>query len=433
MEQRGDSFSESLLEREYVHVQRVYYPINISFTFIDSSTISKAKHRVIKLSPAIERLVQLKMNSPEDNLKVYRRAPFVSAILLVASFLISSFLPCYYMMVAAQTDVPTGFALVTYWIFWTSLLFAVAMLCWNYYDMKEKGRQRRSARLMDEYRVHPSHLKPIFLESLVLYTYLTILLYTSGHIENVLICHVQIITLAFSFCFKIGRNITFTRNMMIAFAVVAAGMFFGVLYFHTLKDDYNAWKGFLAIAGAFLGGFFWLKNIDGGGETNLFVKLLVMNLLNILTSFVLALFFCGITGLFSFFFAHFWTLLVFVALLLLAFNLKSQVITLYEDLIPTVLYIFEPLCLYFYWEVFVRLGQSEVEGRQPLAEFVSFFFTRFLVVLALIVAPQVWMMIEMKRNELNFEGGKIGMKNVERDQMKIEHWKLIKRLNLDRA
>lgn len=433
MEVKTDSYSENLLEREFVHVQRVYYPITLSFTFIDSSTISNAKHRVIKLSPAIEKVIKIKMNSPEDNLKVYRRSILVSHILLVLSFLISSFLPCYFMMLAAETTVAAGFELVTYWIFWCSLLFGVVMLAWNYWQMKQLTRMRRATKLIDDYRIRPSRFKPIILESLILYTYLTILLYTSGHIENVLICHVQIIALAFSFCFKVGRNITLTRNMMIAFLVVSGGMFFAVLYFGTLKSDYSSIKGVLAIIGAFLGGFFWLKNADGAEETNLFVKLLVINILNIVTSFILIIFFCSFSGLFVFFFSHFLAIIGFVGLLLLAFNLKSKVILLYEDLIPTVLYIFEPLCLYFYWEVFVRIGEAQSAGGNWLTEFINFIFTKFLLVLILIIAPQVWMVIEMKRNELNFEGGKIGMKNVERDQMKLEHLRLIKRLNLDRS
>lgn len=432
MELKTDSYSESLLEREYVHVQRVYYPITVCFTFIDSSTIASAKYRLIKLSPALERVFKLKMNSPEDNLKLFRYSPVIAAIILAGSFVLSAALPFVFMMVAASTQSASGFELVTYWIFWASLLFGGLMLLWNYWQSRKRVFARRTSKLIDEYRVRKSQLKPIFLESLVLYFYLTILFYTSTHIENVLICHVQVIALALSFCFKVGRNLTLTRNLLYAFAGVAGGLVLSVAYFGTLKDDYSSWKGVLAIFGAFLGGLFWLKNHDGADETNLYVKLLVINIMNVGTSLILTIFFCSFGGLFAFLFARFWSLVIFVLMLFFAFYLKSQVVLIYEDLIPTMLYTFEPLLLYFYWEIFVRLGQTESAGLNVWSEFISFLFSKFLVVVAIMIAPQLWAIVEMKRNELNFEGGKIGMKGVERDQMKLEHLKLIKRLNLER-
>lgn len=431
MEIKNESFSESLLEREYVHIQRVYYPITISFTFMDASTLSNAKNRLIKISAFFERLFDIKMNSPEDNLKVYRRAPWISHILLVLSFLLSAFLPFYFMMFAS-TSPSTSYRVVTYWMFWVSLLFSGALFVNSYREMEQQRKKKRITKFFEEYKIKKSQMKEIILESLVLYFYLSILFYTSEHIENVLICHVQIIAIVFRFCFKVGRNITLSRNMMVAFVVVALGMFVSVIYFKNLKTDYNAWKGILAIVAAFLGGIFWLKNMEGTNETNLYIKLLVINLCNIIISLVLVIFFFSISELFDFLFNNLLTLLLFVILLYCAFWLKSTVILLYEDLIPTLLYIFEPLCLYFYWELFVRLGETSEAGKNVLWEFVIFFFSKFCFVLIFIIAPQIWLIIEIKRNEVNLEGGKIGMKHTDRDQMKLEHLKLLKKIKIDK-
>ena len=430
MQIKKDSYSEMLLEQRYIDVQKIFYPITLSFAFLDSSFLSNFKYRVIKLNPFFEKIFKIQMNSPEDNLKVYQFPIYVSVGLLALSIIVSAFLPFIFMTFASKTDY--SFEIVTYWIFWASLIFTILHLSGLYLKARAQRHRRRIGSFTDNFKLKKAQLKSIFVESIIVYAFYSIVLYTSNHIENVLICHVQIIAICFSIFFKVGRSITLTKFMMYGVAEVAIGMIITVIYFNNLKSDYSTVRGLLAILAAFLGGAFWLKHMDGTDELNLGLKLTALNWCISLISFILVLFFYSFSGLLAFLLTNFILILTFVGLLFLGFFLKSFVATLFVDLIPSILYIFEPLLLYFYWEIFVRLQQTSKLGQNIFLELLSFFFTKFLVVFVCLIIPQLLVLIEIQRNELNLEGEKIGIKGAERDKMKLEHLKLLKKMSIDK-
>jgi hypothetical protein len=429
MEHNRDSYQEEFLQKQRSTAQKVFYPVNLSFAFVDSNNIFNTNQRLIKPSLFFERILKIKFNSPEDNLKVYKYPVWFSHLMLFVSFILSSFIPFYFMTV--RTISATTFDFVLCWIFWTSLFLCISFLFVGWRKIEKNRMQRRSTNVLQEFRLSPIQTKHIAFETCLIFFYVSIVFYVSDHIENIFICYVHVIAMVFRFCFKVGRSITMSQGIINGFLFLVVGMVISLLHFNFLKDNYSTFKGLLSIAAAFLSGLFWLQNREDTSEINLSYKLFLISVGNTVLSAVFVLVFYSAVDLFTFLYEYFFSLFGFTVLVLASFYLKGKVIELYEEIIPSLLYIMEPLCLYLYWEVFVRFQQTADLGKSVIEEFFSFFFFKLCFVFIFLIAGQLWIQIEMKRNEVTLHGGKLGIKTDQRDQMKYQHMDLLVKLNVD--
>lgn len=429
MEITRDSYHEEFLQKQRSTAQKVFYPINLSFAFVDSNNTFNANQRLIKPNTFLERLLNIKFNSPEDNLKVYKYPVWISHIILIASFVLSSFIPFYFMTVRSIATITMDFVLC--WVFWTAFFLSVSFLFYGWRKFEKNRTQRRSVNVLQQFQLRSGQIKQIIFETVLLFGYTTIVFYVSDHIENIFICYVHTIAIVFRFCFKIGRSITISKGILNGFLFLILGMIVSLFHFNILKNNYNTYKGMLSIAAAFLSGVFWLQNREDNSELNLSYKLFLVSVGNVFVSAILIMIFYNISLLFTFLLEYFFSLLGFTLLVIAAFYLKSKVIELYEEIIPTLLYIMEPLCLYLYWEIFIRLQETYSQGNSLFAEFFAFFFFKLCFVFIFLILGQLLIQIEMKRNEVTLHGGKLGIKTDQRDQMKYKHMDLLMKLNVD--
>jgi hypothetical protein len=429
MEITRDSYHEEFLQKQRSTAQKVFYPINLSFAFVDSNNTFNTNQRLIKPNHFLERILNIKFNSPEDNLKAFKYPVWISHIILAASFLCSSFIPFYFMTVRSIATITMDFVLC--WVFWTTFFLSVSFLFYGWRKLEKNRTQRRSVNMLQQFQLRSGQIKQILSETLLIFGYTTIVFYVSDHIENIFICYVHTIAIVFRFCFKIGRSITISKGILNGFLFLIFGMIVSLFHFNILKDNYSTHKGLLSIAAAFLSGVFWLLNREDNSELNLSYKLFLVSVGNVFLSAIIMMVFYNVSMLFTFLLEYFFSLLGFTLLVLVSFYLKSKVIELYEEIIPALLYIMEPLCLYLYWEIFIRLSETYSQGHSVFAEFFAFFFFKLCFVFIFLILGQLLIQIEMKRNEVTLHGGKLGIKTDQRDQMKYQHMDLLMKLNVD--
>ncbi len=139
--------------------------------------------------------------------------------------------------------------------------------------------------------------------------------------------------------------------MVFAYLSSVLGIVVILIVFKMIKEDYSLWEGMLAIVAAILAGNFWLNNKNGKQEMHLLIKLFFIMVFIFFSSLTVILLFYGFSNFLSFYHDFFFIALLFSVLMCIAFYLKNKVVQIYDELIFTLVYICEPLLLYFYWEI----------------------------------------------------------------------------------
>lgn len=324
------------------------------------------------------------------------------------------------------------FEFVLDWICLFTFLVMVALGIIGFRMAKKEQQVRRQYnRYVYNLHLTSAQMVDIIYDSLFFFGHLCILFYISDHIENIILCHVQIVAIIFRFCFSIGRSLTLSKRMFFAYLCLIVGVVIALFTFRAIKSNYTINGGLLSILGALLAGNFWLNNRDGKQDINLGFKMFLICVCNFVFSLVLILLFYDFVGLLGFLSDYFFHGVLFTVIMLFSFYLKSKVVELFDDLIFTMLYIFEPLCLFFYWEVFISMQQVIEQGKNPLAEFLRFLFFKITLIIICLILGQIWTIVEIKKSEMTLEGGNLGIRIDQRDQMKLEHLKMLKLMSVD--
>ena len=191
------------MDKQRSTAQKIFYPINMSFAFVDSTNTFNTNQRMIKPNAFLEKLLQIKLSSPEDNLKIYRYPVWLSHIILFAGFILSSFIPFYFMAIRSFSTVEFDFVLC--WMFWIAFFLSLTFVLVGWRKMEKNRQSKRSINVLHSFQLRAEQIKQVLFESVLLFAYFAILFYVSDHIENIFVCYVHAVAIVFRFCFKLGR------------------------------------------------------------------------------------------------------------------------------------------------------------------------------------------------------------------------------------
>ena len=420
MLEKRNSFEEALITKRKIRTQKMNLPIQLSLTMADSESINSSVHRQVTCSGFFESF-GLFLSSPEDNLKTFRYPILVLQLLLILSTVVSVSLPLYFRGIFRKAVITIQHVL--YWQFWSSLL----LFTWTTLSSMKEGGRENQMKVRFWSLITKQEVVQFLIDSCLYLFFVITFLFVSEQIENLFIVNLQLLAMTFRVCFKMGRSISLTSAMLKGALGVVVGFFFGVFFFTRWREDYPLSKGVLSLLAALAGGALWLRNRETNSNLSLSNKMYFCNICCCLWTLAASIAIYGASGLFDFFFTHVFSLVVYSLLVFISFVLKTGVGNYFEDTLPTLVSFFEPLFMY----ALCVIGEIFHSNRWAnlFNELVELGLRSALMFVALI-APQIVVFIEIKKSELNLEGGKLGFRLAQRDYMKEKHFEMLEMMNI---
>ena len=421
-----NNIEEDLLDNRKFMVQKVFYPINLSFGFLDNNQIIDNNQRLIKPGHLFESIFGIKFNYPEDNLKTYRYPKILCFLLLVSSLVLGGVQTFYFFKFSFESKDILDRLLM---IFWILVFMSTPFIYQLGVSLRSNLHQRRGGIHINVFNLTHSDKMMILYESLLVFCYLHLLGFLMKKFEYTFICFTHLLALLLRFCFKLGRNITLNNNILQNFGLYFVGLI--LLFFITpIESDVSSVTSvLLSIFVGVISGVYWLLNKEHNNNLNLYYKFSIIIALNALMNLLIYLCIDFNFGyLFQYLFANFFQISFFVILSLLAFYIKNHVYKFYEDIIPNIVFMLEPLVAYFMYQMYL------VKNKNQSSDF--FWLTvgimlRLVLIALFLILPQILIMIDIKRNEMTLDGGNLGIKADQRDQMKVDHMNLLMKYQVD--
>ncbi len=188
----NEELTEEFIQKTKIRTQKILCPISISFVGIDSNSFN-VKDKRVSISPFFEKLLHIKMNSPEDNLKPYKYPLILSKLILITAFLLSSILPLIFM--ASNNFEVSSLKHTVYYILWMSLIILLFFILGLFHQIKKNRKNFDYYMKLYQKRINKEELRKNIIDSIFFYFYLLILLKNSDQIQNVIISNAIVIAI----------------------------------------------------------------------------------------------------------------------------------------------------------------------------------------------------------------------------------------------
>lgn len=109
--------------------------------------------------------------------------------------------------------------------------------------------------------------------------------------------------------------------------------------------------------------------------------------------------------------------------------LKLFLANLFEELIFILVFCLQGFAIYSFSIFLDIISEDDKSLVELVYNLVIRFLPKFITFFLLLVFGQILLLVDLKRTEINLEGGTLGFETTQRDKMKLQHFEMIEKIN----